>query len=100
MDSANAASAASPRNKSSLAQRIVSAVVLLPIVVAVVWWSVWSVAVFVAIVVTLGVIELFGALRQGGYRPRLSVGLGSAFLVALALLFRPFFAIDLVTAAI
>ena len=44
MDSANAASAASSKNKGSLAQRLLSAAVLLPLVVALAWWSPWSVA--------------------------------------------------------
>jgi phosphatidate cytidylyltransferase len=94
MDSANAASAASPRNKSSLAQRVASAAVLLPIVAGVVWWSVWSVAVVVAIATVIGLIELYGALRHGGYRPRLSVGIASALLVLLAIAFRSFLTFD------
>jgi phosphatidate cytidylyltransferase len=94
MDSANAASAASPRNNSSLARRVASAVVLLPIVAGVVWWSVWSVAVFVALATLIGLIELYGALRQGGYRPRLAVGIVSALLVLLAIAFRALLTFD------
>jgi phosphatidate cytidylyltransferase len=94
MDSANAGSAASPRNKSSLAQRVASAAVLLPIVAGVVWWSVWSVAVVVAIATVIGLIELYGALRQGGYRPRLGVGITSALLLLLAIAFRSFLNFD------
>ncbi len=94
MDSANAASAASPRNKSSLVQRVASAAVLLPIVAGVVWWGVWSVTVVVALATLIGVIELYGALRQGGYRPRLAVGIGSALLLILAIAFRSFLPFD------
>jgi phosphatidate cytidylyltransferase len=94
MDSANAASAASSRNKSSLAQRVASAAVLLPIVAGVVWWSVWSVAVVVALATALGLIELYGALRQGGYRPRLSVGLASGLLLIGAIALRPLLGFD------
>jgi len=94
MDSANAASAASPRNKGSLAQRVVSAAVLLPIVAGVVWWSVWAVAAVVALAMVLGLVELYGALRQGGYRPRLAVGLACALLLMLAIAFRSFLMFD------
>jgi len=94
MDSANAASAASPRNKSSLGQRVASAAVLLPIVAGVVWWSVWSVAAVVALASVIGLIELCGALRQGGYRPRLWVGLASGLLVLGAIALRPLLGFD------
>jgi phosphatidate cytidylyltransferase len=94
MDSANAASAASPRNKSSLGQRVASAAVLLPIVAGVVWWSVWSVAVVVAIALAIGIIELFAALRHGGYRPRLLVGLVAGLLIVLAIAIRPLVSFD------
>ena len=66
MDSANAASAASTRNKGSLAQRVVSALILLPIVIGVVWWSPWSVLAIVALATVIGLVELCGALRHGG----------------------------------
>jgi phosphatidate cytidylyltransferase len=96
MDSANAASAASSKNKSGLAQRVLSAAVLLPLVIVLTWWSVWSVAVAVAIATAIGLIELYGAFQAGGYRPRLAVGVGIAFAAILALAFQPFVAFDLV----
>lgn len=78
MDSANAASAASPIHKSSLAQRVVSALILLPIVIGLVWWSVWSVAAIVGAAAVIGLLELYGAFRQGGYHPRVALGIASA----------------------
>jgi phosphatidate cytidylyltransferase len=90
MDSANAASAASSKNKSSLVQRILSAVVLLPIVIVVAWWSVWSVAVAVAVAALIGVVELYGAFRTGGYQPRLVVGVPIALAPILAFALQPF----------
>ena len=100
MDSANAASAASPRNKGSLAQRVVSAVVLLPIIAGMVWWSVWAVAAIVLIATIISLVELYGAFRQGGYRPRLVVGLASSMLLLGAITLRVFSSVDLVLPAI
>ena len=75
MDNANAASAASPRNKGSLAQRLLSAAILLPLLIVLAWWSVWSVAAAVALATVVGLIELYSAFRQGGYQPRMLVGI-------------------------
>jgi phosphatidate cytidylyltransferase len=85
MDSANAASAASPRNSGSLAQRLLSAALLLPLLIVLVWWSVWSVAATVVLATLAGLIELYGAFRQGGYQPRTLVGIGSALAITLAI---------------
>ncbi len=85
MDSANAASAASPRNNGSLAQRVLSAALLLPLLVVLVWWSVWSVAVTVVLATMVGLIELYSAFRQGGYHPRMLVGIGSALAIVMAI---------------
>ena len=100
MDSANAASAASTRNKGSLAQRVVSALILLPIVIGVVWWSAWSVLAIVALATVIGLVELCGALRHGGYHPStpLAVAVGLALVAALAL--KALFGVDLVGLAI
>jgi len=85
MDSANAASAASPRNKSSLAQRVLSAAILLPLIIVLVWWSLWSVAAAVVIATVIGLIELYAAFRQGGYHPRTAIGIGCALAVVLGM---------------
>jgi phosphatidate cytidylyltransferase len=95
MDSANAASAASPRNNGSLAQRVLSAALLLPLLVVLVWWSVWSVAATVVMATVVGLIELYSAFRQGGYHPRMLVGTGSALAIILAIGFQPTVTFDL-----
>ena len=95
MDSANAASAASSKNKGGLAQRILSAAVMLPMVIVVAWWSVWSVAVAVAIAAVIGVTELYGVLRVGGYRPRVPVGVAIALASILAFSLQPLLGGDL-----
>jgi phosphatidate cytidylyltransferase len=96
MDSANAASAASSKNKSGLAQRVLSAAVLLPLVIAVAWWSAWSVAATVLVAMVIGLTELYGAFRAGGFRPRLAVGIGVGAAIILAFALRPLVAFDLV----
>jgi phosphatidate cytidylyltransferase len=95
MDSANAASAASPRNSGSLAQRLLSAALLLPLLIVLVWWSVWSVAATVVIVTVVSLIELYSAFRQGGYHPRMLVGIGSALAIIMAIGIQPAVAFDL-----
>jgi phosphatidate cytidylyltransferase len=87
MDSANAASAVSPTNNSSLASRVLSALVLLPVIALLVWWSVWPVVMAVAAATSIGLLELYGAFAAGGYRPHtvLGVGIGLAFVLAVAL---------------
>lgn len=95
MDSANAASAASPRNSGSLAQRLLSAALLLPLMIVLVWWSVWSVAATVALATVAGLLELYSAFRQGGYQPRTLVGIGSALAIIAAIGLQPIVAFDL-----
>src|SRR4051794_19260641 len=95
MDSANAASAASPRNSGSLAQRLLSAALLLPLLIVLVWWSVWSVAATVVMATVVSLIELYSAFRQGGYHPRMLVGIGSALAIIMAIGIQPAVAFDL-----
>ena len=95
MDSANAASAASPRNSGSLAQRLLSAALLLPLLVVLVWWSVWSVAATVILATVASLLELYSAFRQGGYQPRTLVGIGGALALILAIWFQPMVGFDL-----
>ncbi|MEO7908221.1 MAG: phosphatidate cytidylyltransferase [Roseiflexaceae bacterium] len=95
MDSANAASAASPRNSGSLAQRVLSAALLLPLMIVLVWWSVWSVGITVVLATVAGLLELYAAFRQGGYQPRTLVGIGSALAIIAAISFQPMVAFDL-----
>jgi phosphatidate cytidylyltransferase len=95
MDSANAASAASPRNSGSLAQRLLSAALLLPLLIVLVWWSVWSVAVTVMLATVVSLIELYSAFRQGGYQPRTLAGIGSALALIVAIGFQAIAGVDL-----
>jgi phosphatidate cytidylyltransferase len=95
MDSANAASAASPRNKNSLAQRVLSAAILLPLIVVLVWWSVWSVVAGVVVATVIGLLELYRAFQQGGYRPRVLVGVGGALAIVLTITLQPLISFDL-----
>jgi len=96
MDSANAASAASPRNNSSLAQRVLSAVLLLPLIIVLVWWNVWSVAATVMVASVIGLIELYAAFRQGGYQPRVAVGIAGALAITVALTLQSTVSFDLI----
>lgn len=84
MDSANAASGASPRKPSSLRQRILSSIVLAPLVIALVWWSAWSVAAGVLAVALIAARELYDAFAHGGYRPQARVGATLTLLLVAA----------------
>lgn len=95
MDSANAASAGSQKQRSSLGQRVLSAVVLLPLVVLLVWWSPWAVAVTVAAVACVAVAELYDAFAHGGFRPRYAVGFGMVVGLVAAAALRPYIGFDL-----
>jgi phosphatidate cytidylyltransferase len=100
MDSANAASAVSPANKGSLASRVLSALVLLPVIALLVWWSVWPVVVATATTTLIGLLELYGAFAAGGYRPRTSLGIGIGLALVLAVALRPVVSFDLLPLAL
>jgi phosphatidate cytidylyltransferase len=100
MDSANAASAVSPANNSSLASRVISALVLLPVIALLVWWSVWPVVVAVAVATAIGLFELYGAFAAGGYRPRIGLGIGIGLALVLAVALRPVVSFDLLPLAL
>ena len=95
MDNANAASAASPVNKSSLTSRVISAFVLLPVIAVLVWWSVWSVAVAVVVATVISLRELYGAFAAGHYQPRVGLGLCVALALVFSVALQPFVAINL-----
>jgi phosphatidate cytidylyltransferase len=75
MDGANAASAASTSRASSLGLRVASVAVLIPLIVGGVYLSAWVVVGLVAVSTVIGILELFGLFRVGGYEPRTAVGL-------------------------
>jgi phosphatidate cytidylyltransferase len=85
MDSANAVSERSRKPlDSNLLQRILSSVVLLPIVALIVWWGEPLVSVTVIIIAVIALHELFGLFRGGGYQPRRSAGYLSVALFVIA----------------
>jgi phosphatidate cytidylyltransferase len=94
MDGANAASADSPSRASSLTRRLVSVAILIPAIIAAAWWGIATVAV-VAACVTLGIVELFAILRQGGFTPRLGPGLAVGLALCAAAALRPRTSLDL-----
>ncbi|MCU0492243.1 MAG: phosphatidate cytidylyltransferase [Chloroflexaceae bacterium] len=88
MDGANVASAASTGKASSLGQRVVSALILLPILVGLAYWSVWTTALAVALATVLALSELYAALRQANYQPRTWVGIATGLLICGAMTFQ------------
>lgn len=97
MDGANAASAVSTQN-SSLGRRLISALVLIPLILGLVWLNYWVVAVGLIAVAVICVRELYSAFIVGGFRPRMLVGAtivtlicgAAASIPLLALPFSPF----------
>lgn len=88
MDSANAASAVSRRNEGSLAQRVLSALLILPLAIGLVWWSAWAVTAAVMVVIAVGLLELYGAFARGQYRPQVALGVATGLALALAVALR------------
>lgn len=100
MDGANAASAASPGRASSLVTRIVSAVVLVPLLVGLVYWSVWSTALLVTAAVVICLLELHRLVRQAGFPPRLSTALVAGLGLCVAATLQGLVPFDLVALAV
>ena len=78
-------SAGSLMKANSLAQRIGSALVLLPAVIIAVWWSHWAVIAALVALLVIGLLELYGALQHGGYIVDRNVGIVLALALAAAL---------------
>lgn len=95
MDGANAASAGSPSRANTLATRIASVVVLLPLIIAGVWWPPTT-ALLAGLVIALAIGELFAIFRHGGYAPRVIEGIAIGWLICAATFFQPLTTIDLV----
>ena len=66
-----------------LRQRVLSAIVLLPVVVLATHWGGWPFAALVTLAALLAGYELWALLKGGGYHPSRLIGLG--FIVALTL---------------
>ncbi len=85
MDSANAVSEPSRKPLDrNLVERILSAVVLLPIVAFIVWWGEPLVSATVIGLAVVTLHELFALFRGGGYSPRRSAGFLSVVLFVVA----------------
>jgi phosphatidate cytidylyltransferase len=81
---ASTAEKAKRRGLGSLAQRWLTAIIAMPIVLAIALLGGWFAFVAVAFVVILGTYELYNMLHHAGYRPLIgiSIGLNLLFLVA------------------
>ncbi|MFQ3631806.1 phosphatidate cytidylyltransferase [Roseiflexus sp.] len=100
MDNANAASADSQRNPSALVQRVLSAVVLLPLVVVCVWWGFWPFTALVVAAAVVGLGELYAAFNHGGRQANYALGIVLLALVLGAMIFRAVAGIDLLAPAL
>lgn len=67
-----------------LRQRVVSAIILLPVVVLATHWGGWAFTALVAAAASLAGYELYALLRRGGYQPSLAIGLGLILALTLA----------------
>jgi len=95
MDSANAVSERSPKAlDQNLLQRILSSVVLLPIVALIVWWGEPLVSLTVAALAMVALHELYSLFRGGGYLPRRSAGYLSVVLFVIAAVLRSYVPLD------
>lgn len=73
---------ASPRG-SSLASRLVSVSVLLPLMLLLVYLGVWSVLLVTITAIVICLFEFYRALRQAGYEPRFFTGTSIAVVFGL-----------------
>lgn len=94
MDGANAASADSPSKASSLTLRVISGVVLAPLILAAAWWELTTILLS-GLVVFIGLRELYAILRQGGYAPREGPGIAIGLLLCAAAALKPYSPVDL-----
>lgn len=100
MDNANAASADSQRNPSALVQRVLSAVVLLPLVVVCVWWGFWPFTALVVAAAVVGLGELYAAFNHRGRQANYALGIVLLALVLGAMIVRAVAGIDLLAPAL
>ena len=100
MDSANAASGASAKRSSSLAQRVLTAAIAVPVLAGLIWLGVWSLALLVTAAVVVGLNELYGGFTHAGFRPRVAVGIAAGLLFCVVAATRPFTPADLIGPAL
>lgn len=100
MESGNVALVASRIKASSVTRRIVSIIIPLPLLLVVVYLSVWSVALIVILAVMICLIELYKGLKQAGYHPRSEVGMITALFLCAAALFQHYTSLNLVGLAL
>lgn len=100
MDNANAASADSQRNPSALLQRVLSAVVLLPLVIVCVWWGFWPFTMLVVVAAAVGLSELYAAFNHGGYLSNYPLGIILMALLLGAMIVRAVTGVDLLAPAL
>jgi phosphatidate cytidylyltransferase len=67
-----------------LVLRVVSALVLLPVLLGLVYWSIWATAALVAASVFAGLRELYAGFAHAGHHPRRRFGIGLALGFCLA----------------
>lgn len=79
---------------SSLALRLASVAVLIPVIVAAAWFY-WLTVALVAACIAVAIVELFAILRQAGYAPRNSTGVVVGLLFCAAAALRPMASLDL-----
>ncbi len=85
---------------SPLAQRLLSVAALVPPLVALIWWSVWSNALLVALVAALALRELYAACRQTGHDPGYASGIALACALVTAATLQPFASVNLTQIAL
>jgi phosphatidate cytidylyltransferase len=70
---------------SPLLIRIGSAAVLLPFTITVVWWNPWVTAAAVAMLISVCLLEIYGAFAHAGYQPNRWLGMTMALALAGAI---------------
>lgn len=72
---------------SSLSQRWLTAVIAIPVVLALAWLGGWWTCVATAVVVVVGCLELYSMVLHVGHRPLIWISLGLALLFLVAVMF-------------
>lgn len=85
---------------SSLTQRVMTAVVAVPVLAVLIWLGFWPVAILVVAATLLSLAELYRTLARGGYAPRRATGFACGLLFCAAALLLPLRGIDLVGLAL